>query len=352
MAKHLSPHVLVALVSTASVAALIVACGTDGNSEFGQPDAGSSGLVPDASFGSSSGDLPDADLYANDPPPKWCGPGGDPAPPEPGGTLECPDDKNLPGCGCNTLGEKKACWTGFRRQRGLGVCKDGQTTCIAKNENANVWGPCEGEVLPVQGATKGKDACGCFSAGQWMIANLSPCTLTFTDGSGTQVNAVSTVVSGNTASCPMPNPPTAAPAQDWSTDTLNVDCAGHFKLCLRIRSGVFETPNANDCVLGEVCTESDYKTANVVQAWPNLPGWLGTDKACAKKWNDTPLATSPGYAEMVVKGQSVRCDAIDDGNGGDLVFNRLKYCPRSCNDSANAGSPECVSCQLSGKGQF
>lgn len=337
----------------ASVLAIVAACGTENDSKFDDGDAGNtSGLIPDASFGSSSGDRPDADLYANDPPPKWCGPGTDPAPPPPGGTLECPDDKNKPGCGCTTPGETKPCWTGLRKHRNIGICKDGQTTCVAKNENTNVWGECTGQVLPVPTATKGAEACACFSAGQWKIANLSPCTLTFTDANGTQVNAVSTILQGNTAQCPAQNPPTAAPAQVWSTDTLKVDCAGHFKLCLRIRAGVFEAPSANDCILGEVCTESDYKEANVEQAWPDLPGWLGTDKACAKKWHETALNVSPGYAEMIVKGQSVRCDAIDDGNGGDLVFNRTKYCPRSCNDAANANTPECVSCQLSGQGQF
>lgn len=342
------------MASVASVAAVVIACGTDNSSEFpNSNDAGSSGFVPDGAFGSSSGDLPDAaDLYANDPPPKWCGPGADPAPTAIGGTLQCPDDKNKPGCGCTTPGEKAKCWTGLRKHRNLGICKDGETTCVQKNENDAVWGPCEGEVLPNPSAKKGKEACGCFSMGQWKIANLSPCTMSFTDGTGTQVNAVSTILNGNVAQCPAQNPPTAAPAQAWSTNTLNVDCAGHFKLCLRIRQGVFETPGASDCILGEVCSESDYTTANVEQAWPDLPGWLGADKACAKKWNDTPNNTSAGYAEMIVKGQSVRCDAIDDGNGGDLVFNRVKYCPRSCNEAANQNLPECVSCQVSGQGQF
>lgn len=350
----LSPKIQVGLVAVGSIAALVIACGSDPGSEFtnGGPDAGSSGSIPDGGFGSSSGELPDADLYAKDPPPQWCGPGGDPAPPPPGGTEDCPDDKNLPGCGCTKAGETAPCWTGLRKHRNLGICKDGQTTCRPKNENDLEWGPCEGQVLPVAGATKGKEACTCFSAGQWKIANLSPCTMTFTDGSGTKVNAVSTILDGNVAKCPEQNPPTAAPAQPWSTNTLNVDCAGHFKLCLRIRQGVFETPSPNDCILTEVCAESDYKTENVEQPWPDLPGWLGKDQACAKKWADTPDDKSAGYAEMIVKGKSVRCDPIDDGNGGDLVFNRVKYCPRSCNEPANANNPECVSCQQSGQGQF
>ncbi len=353
MGTHFSSKVALGFVSIASVAAIVVACGTESSSKFGSDrDPASSGLLPDASFGSSSGQ-PDADLYANDPPPKWCGPAdaGVSAPPPPGGTEECPDDKNKPGCGCDVPGEKRKCWTGLRKNRELGICKDGETVCTAKNETTNVWGPCVGEVLPVPGG-KGKEACTCFSAGQWKIANLSPCTLSYTDPSGTKINAVSTILEGNQANCPAQNPPTAAPTQIWSTDTLKVDCAGHFKLCLRIRQGVFESPNANDCILSEVCTESDYVQADVEQAWPDLPGWLGKDQACAKKWHEIPQTTSPGYAEMIVKGTSVLCDAIDDGAGGDLVFNRVKYCPRSCNDPQNASSPECVKCQLSGQGEF
>jgi hypothetical protein len=352
------PKVQAAVVVFGSFAALIIACGTERNSQFTDPnaDAGSSsgGFVPDGSFGSSSGELPDADLYANDPPPKWCGPpGGDPAPPQPGGTLDCPDDKNKPGCGCTTAGEKAACWTGLRKHRNLGVCKDGQTTCVQKNENSLVWGPCEGEVLPTPGATKGKAACSCFSAGQWKIANTSPCTVTDDQDAPTQAVSISTIQDGNGAKCPDLSGsgfPTTAPSQDWSTDTLNVDCAGHFKLCLRIRQGIFETPSPNDCILGEVCAEDDYETPNVDQPWPNLPGWIGKDTACALKWAKVPESQSAGYAEMIVKGQSVRCDAIDDGNGGDLVFNRVKYCPLSCNTTPN--TDDCKSCQVSGAGQF
>lgn len=338
-----------------AVAALVLACGDDaGSSQFENEEGSSPGFGSDASFVDTG--KGDADLYANDPPPKWCGPGNEPAPPQPGGTEECPDDKNKPGCGCTKAGETAPCWTGLRKHRGLGICKDGQTVCRPVNEARSAWGECEGQVLPVQGATKGKEACGCFSLGQWKIANLSPCTMSYTNNGVEQVNAVSTVVgTDGLARCPETNPPTAPPAAPWSTNTLTVDCAGHFKLCLRVRQGVFETPSANDCILGEVCTEADYKTANVEQAWPDLPAWLGTDKACAKKWNDISTNTpnvSAGYAEMVVKGKSVRCDEIDDGSGGDLVFNRVKYCPRSCNEAGNQNNPECVACQQSGQGQF
>ena len=61
---------------------------------------------------------------------------------------------------------------------------------------------------------------------------------------------------------------------------------------------------------------------------------------------------SPGYGEMIVKGQTVRCDAIDDGAGQDFVFHRVQYCARTCRNPANANNPECVQCQLAGKGSF
>ena len=351
--------VQIGVVTTGAVGVLVLACGTQTGSEFGggvlgtEADDAGAGTSPSGDFGSAGPDTPDAaDIYANDPPAPWCGPGKDPAPAPPGGTVECPDDKNKPGCSCSELGKTAACWTGLRKNRNLGICKDGQTTCIRRNENSYVWGPCEGQVLPKPGAKKGKDACACFSEGQWKIANLSPCLLSFTDSNGTKVTAASTSLEGNTVSCPEENPLTAAPSKDWSTNTLKVDCAGHYKLCLRIRQGVFENPSKNDCILGEVCVEGDYTNANVEQKWPNLPGWLGQDIACAKKWSDVPETQSAGYAEMVVKGTSVRCDAIDDGQGGELVFNRLKYCPTACNDPANNNLPECVSCQQSGQGKF
>lgn len=349
---------LLGVIGPVVATALVIACGTETDSTFvdGAPDSGQ-GLDNDGSFGSRDTGPGQEDLYANDPPPPWCGPGGDPAPPAPGGTEACPDDKNKPGCSCPTIGAKAKCWTGLRKHRNLGVCADGETTCLKANELQGEWGECVGEKLPTPGATKGAPACTCFSAGQWKIANLSPCSSRTcsanpcTGGNITSVTAVSTHVVGGVAQCPTQNPPTSAPAEDWSTSTLKVDCAGHFKLCLRIRAGNFDAPNpATDCIVGEVCTEGDYKEANVEQAWPNLPGWIGADKACAKTWDSTPSNQSAGYAEMIVKGESVRCDPIDDGSGNDLVFNRLKYCPMDCN--TNPSAPECASCRQSGEGEF
>ncbi len=339
------------------VAGLVIACGTEDESKFkdGELDA-NTGFNVDGSFDPDAKASPD-DLYKNDPLPKYCGPDGGGTPPPPiGGTEDCPDDKNKPGCFCTTPGEKKACWTGLRKHRNIGICHDGETTCLAKNETENVWGPCEGQQLPNPTATKGKEACMCFSAGQWKIANLSPCISQYTfQGQPTTYYAMSTIpAAGGGYECPYKNqpPPYAVPGQDWSTDTLNVDCEGHFRLCFRIRAGDFKNPQGSDCILGEVCAESDYIKKNVEQPWPNLPGWVGADTACAAKWETTPEDKSPGYGEMIVKGQSVLCDNIDDGNGGDLVFNRVEYCPRMCRNGQNPDHPACKSCQTSGQGQF
>jgi hypothetical protein len=84
--------------------------------------------------------------------------------------------------------------------------------------------------------------------------------------------------------------------------------------------------------------------------WPNLPAWIGGDAACSQKWATTADGVSPGYGEMIVKGESVLCDQIDDGAGNEFVFNRIKDCPTSCN--ANPTTPECVACQQSGAGEF
>lgn len=368
---RLASSCLSAAGALGALAIIVVACGSSDGSEF--PD----GVDPNDS-GTSSGTIggeggkPDGgDPFANDPPPKWCGPPGQPEPPKPGGTEACPDDKNKPGCGCTNLGEKAPCWTGLRANRNLGACKDGQTVCQQINENTKAWGPCEGQVLPASGVTKGAAACKCFSAGQWKIANLSPAFITYNGFGGADgTYAVSTYLDGaGKSAVPQypagtPPPPAPEPGKIWSTDTLKVDCAGHFKLVLRIRQGVFETPNeATDCILAEIPSEADYVKENVEQPWPDLPGWpsaaqladaafMAKSHACAEKWKAIPDTQSAGYAEMVVKGLSVRCDAIDDGKGGDLVFNRVKYCPAICRKPENASLPECVACQQSGQGQF
>ena len=349
-----SRNILLSVLSCCSVAAIVIACGSD-ESKFGDGTPGPT-VFPEAGFG-EGGPGSNDDLYAKDPPPPWCGPdAGVPLPPI-GGTEECPDDKNKPGCGCATAGETAPCWTGLRKHRNLGICKDGVAKCIPKNETANVWGECEGQVLP-QIDAKGAEACSCFSVGEWKIANTSPCLRTPGGGS---YYAYSTVYdNGQATNCggdAKPIPPAGqAPPGIWSTNTLKVDCAGKFDLCFKIRAGDYNAPKADDCILGEVCTVADYKEANVEQALPDLATWAGKDNACAKKWeSDTPADVSPGYGEMVVKGQTVRCDAIDDGAGNDFVFHRVQYCPRICrpgDPGYNPEHPNCKACQLAGKGSF
>lgn len=352
-----SKNALVGLCALACTAFVVVACGSSDDSEFG--DQGPA-LADFEDSGAKIGDpdvQPDAgDIYANDPPPQWCGPAGEPEPPKPGGTQECPDDKNKPGCACKTAGETAACWTGLRANRGLGVCKDGQTTCKQQGETGLVWGECVGEVLPTSGATKGPDACQCFSAGQWKIANLVPCYYEFTDNTVQSFWAVSSKIESGTgnAVCPAASPkPAAAPSEDWSTSTLKADCAGTFHICYRIKVGDAANPTASDCTVGEACTDGDYTTPGVEQPWPNLKGWLGKDDACAQKWYEIMEQhpeQSPGYGEMVVKGKSVRCDVIDDGAGNDFVFNRLQYCPKKC--QTDTTDPVCAECGQKGQGEF
>lgn len=345
--------VLGASLSVATLVALVVACGSEGGD-----DSGSSG-ASSGSFDTNT-KLDGGDQYAYDPPAPWCGPGGSAPPPPPGGTLECPDDKNKPGCWCDNVGEKAACWTGLRKHRGLGVCKDGVTECKRITETTRGWGPCEGEVLPQAGATRGAPACGCFSLGQWKLNNLSPCFHTFCSidpGAGnpcpaaniTGIYARSTL--NSTGKCePLAqtaSPPLPVPGEIWSTDTLKVDCAGKFKLCYELKAGSYDNPQPADCSLTKVCVEADYPTANVEQPFPDLAGWSSPDAACAKKWTETG-----GYGEMSVIGESVRCDKIDDGAGSSFVFNRVKYCPRKCENGANPTDPECQGCLQGGSGEF
>lgn len=324
----------------------VTACGSSNDSSGGDNAGDGGGSSGDSSLNFIDDAAPSdasysaSDLWANDPPPAWCGPdGGAAAPAPPGGTPDCPDDKNREGCPCTTTGETAACWPGLRANRGLGVCKDGTTTCVAHGEFDKVWGPCTGYVLPNKTATKGKEACKCFSAGKWDLTNVVPCYLN-SNGTYFATSAAGSACSANASM--------TAPAVPWSKDTLTVDCAGHFKLCFTIKVGDAKNPQPSDCVITSVCTEGDYTDVNKPQAFPDLPGWSNTTaSACVEKMFN-PSTTS--YGEMTVQGKSVRCDDISDTNGQPLVFKRVPYCASDC--AANSTRADCVSCQASGTGGF
>jgi hypothetical protein len=275
------------------------------------------------------------EFFNDDPPPMTCDGGGMVHPP-PGGTPECPDDKNLPGCGCPSAGATAACWTGKRKNRNHGVCKDGQTTCILTGENDLAWGPCVGEQLPT-GMT-GKAACGCFSGGKWAIDNLSPCFFSSAQN-GPVIATTSTFIQGGNIQCPADD--TAAPAEPWASDTITTDCTGTFKLCYALKAGKAMTPLPTDCEIVKVCSEAYYAKANTVQPFPPLPGWLADSStvACAQQFVD-----SGGYGEMSVVGQSDECEGVDK------VFNRVNYCPLSCNTDPTG--PGCAGCMAGGSGNF
>ncbi len=290
------------------------------------------------------------DFFIEDPPPQGCDGGGQPV--VPGGTPECPADKNLPGCPCTEEGKKAPCWPGLRKHRNRGNCKDGETTCGKVGEVQLVWGPCQGyqgidpnTFMPL-GAT-GKAACTCFSGGYWQIDNLSPCFISQSQG-GPVLGAISTVMPGNcppnAGSIDWNNPP--VPADPWSTNTVTSDCTGYFKLCFTLKA--LSSPNApqsaSDCTMKQVCTEQYYSVANQPQSFPNLPGWVTqapAEKSCAQAF-----VTNGGYAEMSVVGESDECDKVNK------VFQTITYCPLKCADPANANDPECVNCQNGGGGPF
>lgn len=346
-----SRHLVLSTLGSFIIGGAIIACGSDG-SEF-DDGTGNTGTFGEGGLGSIDGTA--FDPYANDPPPEYCGPAGGDAGPQISGTAECPSDKNKPGCPCATPGAEADCWTGLRKDRNLGICRDGKTTCTRTNEFSSTWGECRGQVLPQQNAV-GAQACDCFSLGKWDIANTSPCfTKTESNGVVTSVSAFSSTppsAPGGSNTC------VPGGANNWSTDKLKVDCAGTFTLCFRIRAGDYNNPSANDCVVGESCVNNATYTDTATELeLPPLPGWTGQSAACAKKWEvDTPSTVSPGYGEMIVKGQTVTCDEV---GGGDYVFHRVQYCPRICrpsNPPAEGGyqpdSAQCVACRTASSGEF
>lgn len=317
--------------------------GSDGGLHVdGGRDAADPPVLTDGGTGVPPLDLsfsPDA-FWAQDPPQSYCGlDGGTFSPPTPpGGTPQCPDDKNREGCPCPTQGATASCWPGLRKNRKLGACHDGTTTCQLVGETTLAWGPCTGYQLPDPGATSGPAACRCFSSGRWAIDDLMPCFFNAGGGFGSGGATSSSLASG-TPRCP----DTAGQVDhDWSPDTVTADCPGHFKLCYSLKAGDAENPRPGDCTLATVCTEGDYTTPGTAQPFPPLPGWAATSPeqiACAQRF-----IQSGGYGEMRVVGTTLTCDQLD------TVFNRVSYCPFSCN--SNPSDPACQGCGQGAGGTF
>ncbi len=297
-----------------------------------------------ANFQDATSTNPDAFFFMDLPPP-YCGPdGGGTAVETPMGTLQCPSDKNREGCPCPEQGMAAKCWPGKRANRNHGICVDGDTVCKDSQEFGLRWGPCDGYILPVEGALSGPEACGCFSSGKWKLTNLSPCIF---HGEATYLYSA-VLGPNNTLKCggPFGNrdiPP--APTEDWTESTLQVDCAGQFHLCFTIKAGDVKTPLATDCVITQQCLDVWYGEAGVEQKLSNFAGWNTTDSACSTKFD-----VEGGYGEMSVKGESVECDEVGDGAGGAYVFHRTNYCPTSCQQTPN--TPECINCVTGGSGNF
>jgi hypothetical protein len=237
-----------------------------------------------------------------------------------------------------------ACWPGLRVHRNRGICEDGTTICRQDPEFGPRWGPCEGFVLPDEGANAGPRACGCFSSGTWAIDNIAPCI--FTASSGNTYLYSSRLAANGSLDCgsDVPEPP-PTPEGNWSDNTLNVDCGGAFELCFTIKAGDVADPRADDCVIMQHCVDVWYPEADQTQALPPIAAWSSPNTACAREFEQRG-----GYGEMSVLGESVACDVIDDGEGTPYVFHRTNYCPPSCQDTPN--TPECRECRISGSGMF
>jgi hypothetical protein len=308
----------------------------DGGSGGGGNGDGGGALSDDLSFDNDA-------FYINDPPQMFCSLDGGvfPPPKPPGGTLDCPDDKNREGCPCPAEGMTAACWPGARANRNLGICKDGMTTCVRQGEISLGWGPCMGYQLPTPGVTDGAQACKCFSHGTWKLDNLSPCFFNQMGQPAGSAGAVSTVpAAAGKYQCPMP--PDTLPTANWSTDTITADCSGRFTLCLTLKAGNAASPQPGDCEVAHSCVTGDYVDVNKAQTFPPLPPWLATSpaqQACSQKF-----ATTGGYGEMSVDGLTVTCDKFS------RVFNRVNYCPLTCN--TNPTDPACTNCMQGGSGSF
>jgi hypothetical protein len=260
-------------------------------------------------------------FFVNDPAPPMCGQDGQMQSAQtPGGTPDCPSDKNREGCPCSQKDMTASCWPGKRVNRNHGICKDGTTQCQPTLEFGLRWGACHDYVLPQPDAVAGPAACGCFSSGTWKLNNLAPCiqrgTATYLYSS--KLTTAGTIDCGVGSSSGQP----PVPSGNWTEDTLNVDCGGQFKLCFTIKAGDVNNPKPDDCAITQSCLDVWYPQAGVDQKLPDLPAWSSNESACAAKFDQ-----SGGYGEMSVIGKSIECDAVDDGMGHPYVFYRTDYCP-------------------------
>ncbi len=163
------------------------------------------GENPDGSFSLDA-------FFEMDPPLMYCGFDGGTGDSGIGGTPMCPSDKNREGCPCTDPGMTAPCWPGLRADRNIGICHDGTTTCESSGEGlGSEWGICNGYQLPTSDAG-GSTACKCFSSGQWLINNLSPC-FEGTQGGSTYTAASTSQGAGGAVVCP------PAAGANWSTDS-------------------------------------------------------------------------------------------------------------------------------------
>jgi hypothetical protein len=189
------------------------------------------------------------------------------------------------------------------------------------------------------GGTSGGMVCGtCFLHGRWQVDNYSPCFLTATD-LVTVTAAASSSLSGAVVTCPMDF--TVPPSQPWATDTLTVDCPGHYRLCITLKAGDSRSPQPGDCTMAQTCAQGDYADAGQPQPWTDVPSWLATatEIPCAQRFFD-----DGGYAELSVSGSVTGCGSVA------RTFGWVRYCPLSCN--ANPSDPACVDCGAGDLGTF
>jgi len=248
-----------------------------------------------------------------------------PDPAAPGGSLVCPDDKNIEGCACPTVGATASCWPGLRVNRNQGSCTDGSTTCLADGR----WGACEGAILPDPGAVVGDPACRCFSGGMWTLDRISTCFY--------QLGGMAWTVSSVTGATPCPTlrrAPTL-PTQPWSPSHLSVGCAGGFELCYRLKAGDITMPDAA-CDIGGSCVEVWVDGPGATPTVPDLPAWMGEDNACNQRF----LAEG-GFAEMSVHALSLACDELGTTTTP-YVFSRTAYCRPGCTGPTIPGCEDCT----------